>query len=175
MKTAYRIAYEDYAEASRVLARLRRDPFRPVRICGYAAIASGIFFLANGPVGLSWLPAALLVALGLWSLVVPVWTSYGEVDRAWEDVHPRVEDLEIEATEHGLAFMSPTMDCRYQWQAFTRFLETRSLFLIFSGGQEAEAMIPKRSFGDAEEIAEFRQLLEIHLPGPAQGFPVVPK
>ena len=98
-------------------------------------------------------------ALGaLLLFIVTLLHSY-RVARVWKK-EPSVHDsLMVDIGEDELHIVSQHEDGRIKWSAFSRFLETKNLFLIFRQ-RNVFNVIPKRIFRDASEIENFRQLLK---------------
>lgn len=79
----------------------------------------------------------------------------------------------MEVTDDGMTFAFPHRQSFVRWQAFTRLVETRRLFLLFTGRDEPVATISKASFPTPAELDEFRRLVNTHLTSPSLGFPVI--
>jgi hypothetical protein len=62
--------------------------------------------------------------------------------------------IDLEVSDSGLHFRSPTTDSKMSWQNFARVLESKSMFLLFTSVQ-AFLVVPKRAF-TAEQLNEFR-------------------
>jgi hypothetical protein len=53
--------------------------------------------------------------------------------------------------------------------------ETRSFVIFRSPENEVLAWVPKRSFATPDELGALRQFIAGKVPGPSNGFPVVPQ
>jgi YcxB-like protein len=76
--------------------------------------------------------------------------------------------------DDGLTVAEPFSQHRTVWGGYTRFQETKNLFLLYTGKHTAE-MIPKRVLGSDEQIEAARQILQRNVSAPAGAFPVIAK
>jgi len=161
-KVEYQLAFDEYLEAQCAYVKTSRFGY-------YGFWSLGILGITVGTVGIILLPgmkagygAFLLGAYFV--LSVTLFHRY-RVGRIWEK-EPSIRDpLVAEITEADLYVISPHEDGRAKWSAFSRFLETERLFLLFRQ-RSTFNVIPKRVFRDASEIAIFRHLLERKISAP---------
>ncbi|NET04958.1 MAG: YcxB family protein [Merismopedia sp. SIO2A8] len=53
---------------------------------------------------------------------------------------------------------SPRVQSTVNWQVYTKFVETKNLFIIYSSKLTFN-IVPKRAFVSREDLAQFRELL----------------
>ena len=78
--------------------------------------------------------------------------------------HPNLaREYLLRIDEEGICFKCDVSQEEKSWSAFTKWGETRNVFLVYLGARLFD-IIPKRAFSDPE-LNEFRKLLSRHLPG----------
>ena len=68
------------------------------------------------------------------------------------------QHFEAVVSDEGLDISSPTASTNHTWAAFTRYVESRNLFLLYQAPQVFN-VLPKRAFAEGEAEA-FRGLLQ---------------
>lgn len=77
--------------------------------------------------------------------------------------HPNIQrEHALRVDEEGLYLESEIGRIETRWPAYTRWRETKSLFLLYLGSRSFE-IIPKRAFSP-QQLQEFRWLLSAKLP-----------
>lgn len=76
-------------------------------------------------------------------------------------------------TDDKLTLREPGMVMEAEWSYFMRFVESRNCFLLFSTARAAH-ILPKRAFGSAQEMEEFRGFALAHVGNTPIGLPVQP-
>jgi hypothetical protein len=84
-------------------------------------------------------------------LKLQVWLSFRRDNRLRDQFEAAISDS-------GIDVSSSTATSTYSWSAFTRYAETKNLFLVYQSPQ-AFNIFPKRSFS-LREANEFRSLLD---------------
>jgi YcxB-like protein len=65
----------------------------------------------------------------------------------------------VTISAEGIASTRPHVEAKYGWGAFTRFRETKVVFVLFASPRQIGFWIPKRAMSQ-EQIQELRRLLE---------------
>lgn len=91
--------------------------------------------------------------------------------RLWDGQRSLHEARNAEFSPNGVTLIAETSRSEFQWQAFTRYSETPTLFLIYLSDFQF-IMIPKRAM-DGPQLGEFRELCQGMLGRAKRGFPVV--
>jgi hypothetical protein len=63
-------------------------------------------------------------------------------------------------SDEGIASTRPHIEAKYRWGAFTRYRETKVVFVLFTSPRQIGFWIPKRVMSQ-EQIQELRRLLEL--------------
>jgi hypothetical protein len=119
----------------------------------------GIVLFAVGSLSLTLNPRPYPAAVGLMAgglflmflLRLQVWFSFKQNNKLQEQLGAAILD-------HGIDLSSPTASTHYQWERFTRYLETKNLFLVYQSPKVFN-VFPKRAFGSGE-VDEFRGMLD---------------
>ena len=69
----------------------------------------------------------------------------------------------VNISEGGITATLPVGHVQYQWQAYMRYRETESLFVLFVSPYQVGSWIPKRVMSEGQ-IKESRQMLKGRLP-----------
>lgn len=76
----------------------------------------------------------------------------------WLRRHPKVmEPVEVSANSTGMRFKSATSESKVKWDAYNRYLEDKSVFLLYRS-KRMFLILPKRFF-TGEQLATFRDIL----------------
>lgn len=162
MRVRYQCNSADYNEAlsTRESTTLRHRMLR--------AILAGVLIILVSAVGanLGFRQGAIGVAIVLFFLLFwliytfaafPLW-----VRRDYRR-HPNVQrEQSLRVDEEGLFLESEIGHTETRWAAYTRWRETKSLFLLYLGPRPFE-IIPKRAFSP-QQLQEFQRLLSAKLP-----------
>ena len=73
------------------------------------------------------------------------------------------EERVYKIDQEGIAASTSFFKVQYEWQAFTSYRETDSLFVLFTSPHQVGPWFPKRGLSP-EQIAELRQLFKTRLP-----------
>ena len=68
-------------------------------------------------------------------------------------------DFSADISEDGIHITTATLATQYKWSNFARFVESDSLFLLYTSGQQNFVALPKRAFA-ATDISSVRELLQ---------------
>lgn len=156
MKIEYRLNLKDYQEANKFHLRNQKLNY------WFLWIISILFFLSS--------ILYFVFVLDIYSALL--WLFVGialnpELDLlrnffirlAWKNQSNTArEPVEIEITEEGIAKEASSYSSLVRWQAFSKFIETPNLFIVYEGKCLLH-IIPKRSFSSNEQIQEFLAIL----------------
>jgi len=95
------------------------------------------------------------------------------VKKAWESNRSFHRPKTSEITAFSVTYCDPVQRSEYQWDAFTKFEETRNLFVLILGGVST-IILPKRAFSSQEEMNALRELAKQIDARTPSGFPVGP-
>ena len=149
MRVSYKLSEKDLLEAREKHGGPR---IKLIPIIGILLVASGLGSLV--PSSRQFPSAAGSIAMGLFLLFflrLQVWLSFRRDTRLQDQFEAAISDSRIDLS-------SSTATSTYSWSAFTRYAETKNLFLVYQSPQ-AFNVFPKRSFG-LQEANEFRSLLD---------------
>jgi YcxB-like protein len=158
MDVRYQCTLEDYKEAQ--VAHWTPSKGRRVLRAFLIGLilASGIrlYIASGGTAGV--LPLAGLL---LWFLLRFVYRPY-YLKRDYRN-HPNLaREHSLSIDDSGLQARSEVAEGRRAWTAYTKYRETRNLFVLYLGSRMFE-IIPKRAFS-AVQLEELRNLVRQHLP-----------
>ncbi len=118
-----------------------------------------------------WAAAGFL--LMLWLALLRQVASAAPYRRIWDGQSNLHSPRMMTADPDGLTVRDTLIFQSYQWPAFSRFAESRSVFVLYLS-EYSFHMVPKRALGDDKQIAAFRWFLQQHISVPTRAFPVVP-
>lgn len=137
---AYRVHY-----AHMPAARLKK-------IAAVFLLGMGLYLVYSKQVDLSAI-ALIVLAPVLWFDLVQYVTAY-----FWLRRHPKVtEPVEVSVSSSGMHFKSKSSESKVKWDAYDRYLEEDSVFLIYRT-RRMFLILPKRFFTEAQ-VATFRDHL----------------
>jgi hypothetical protein len=119
------------------------------------------------------LPHSIWLTILVYVSTIAAHNHRTRLPRHWEarpDLH-RHQTADISAD--GIQLSDTQSRREYQWQAFVKYEETRTLFLLFMAESQA-LMIPKRAFETAEQLDAMRNLMKLIPTSRAPGFEVTP-
>jgi hypothetical protein len=70
----------------------------------------------------------------------------------------------LQFSDDGIQFKTAQIDALVQWSLYSKVIENEGFYLLVYG-KYMISVIPKRAFADANQEAEFRELLKRNLPG----------
>ena len=145
----YTLSKKDFLEAQRAHGRWA-SRFLP--IFGGLLMLAGIFTLAQDPKHLGNALAGILIGAAL-AFGQRILLSY----RYQQDkrLHDR---FSATFSEEGIEVSASTGSSKHEWKAFTRYIETKGLFLLYQGPM-CMNIFPKACFGSGEADA-FRNLVQ---------------
>jgi hypothetical protein len=152
MRLAYTLTANDLVEAQRKHGGWwsKLEP-----VWGLCLFAAGLASLAMNRNGL---PAAgFTTMLGLFFLFGRTWL----IRRAFRRDNRLQQPFETVVSDSGIDVSSASSSSQHTWSAFTRFVETKNLFLVYQA-ENLVNIIPKRAFLAGEEES-FRALLSSRL------------
>lgn len=86
-------------------------------------------------------------------------TKRWTITRAWKRTVQMQQPIHLSVTEAGVNFQIQGFEHFRQWQHFTRFRESKEMFLLFHSGSLYH-IVPKRIFSNLEQLNQFRDLLQ---------------
>jgi hypothetical protein len=108
----------------------------------------------------------------IWLRIFSLYTGQRPYRKLWDgqtNLHaPKTIGISYDAVTFADALVSST----YRWPAFRRSVETPHLFLLYISDLQYH-MIPKRGFETTQDLEEFRALVDHHINGRTQAFPVL--
>lgn len=154
-KVEYQLTFEEFLEAQRAYAKTSRFTY-------YSSWILGVLGITVGTIGIIILPG---IGAGYWAVLlgaffvlsVTVLHRY-KIARFWKREPSISLPLVVDIAEDYLHVISPDEEGRAKWSAFSRFLETRRLFMLFRQ-RNTFNVVPKRVFSGREEMEQFRNLL----------------
>ncbi|MDB5322980.1 MAG: hypothetical protein JWN40_4611 [Phycisphaerales bacterium] len=166
---------EDWKEATWLYQRKREKRHSPLQwlmFVGYAATALGFLLLVKRPDGGGWVAPAALMVVGLFIPLRLNAIRHSQRDDAWS-AHERLTQPAVwEFDDTALHTTTSQWQATLKWSAFNRWVEGPTVILLFSSATDFR-VFPKRAFASAEQIAEFRRLLNSKIiPASTGGFPV---
>ena len=152
MRVAYNLSENDLLEAQRKHGGMWA---KAIRVWGLLLILAGLGSIALDPK--QYAGAVLPILLGAFFLFGP--SLLGR--RAFRKDDRLQQPIEAVASESGIEVSSPTASSKYEWSAFTRYAESKNLFLVYQAPNVFN-VFPKRAFALGEEES-FRALLSARL------------
>jgi hypothetical protein len=119
------------------------------------------------------LPHSIWLTILVYVSTIAAHNHRTSLPRHWEarpDLH-RHQTADI--TAEGIQLSDTLSRREYQWGAFVKYEETKSLFLLFMADSQA-MMIPKRGMESTEQLDAMRNLLKLIPTSRTAGFEVAP-
>jgi hypothetical protein len=145
----YTLSKKDFLEAQRAHGRWA-SRFLP--IFGGLLMLAGIFTLAQDPKHLGNALTGILIGAALAFGQGILWSHSYRQDKR---LHNR---FAATFSEEGIEVSASTGSSKHEWKAFTRYVETKGLFLLYQG-PVCMNIFPKGCFGSGEADA-FRNLVQ---------------
>lgn len=155
-KLEYNITLADYIEANNVYIKTSKLKYHGYFVLGILAIVVGLLGIIIIP---KYFASYLAILLGIYFFLSPTYLYQKRVKKIWERESSISEPLIVTLTDDEIIVKSPNEDGITKWKAFTHFVETKNLFLIFRQ-QNAFNVIPKRAFENHDLENNFRKLLQ---------------
>ncbi len=148
MRVAYKLSENDLIEAQ---GRHGGVWTKAIPIVGLLLILTGLGSIALNPKQNA--GAILPILIGLWFL----FGSRMSIRRSFRRDNRLQQQFEAVVSQDGIDISSPTGSSKYEWSAFTRYVESKNLFLVYQAPRVFN-VFPKRAFAPGEEES-FRGLL----------------
>jgi hypothetical protein len=167
MEIAGRLAADDYLAAN-VLHRRKRGWRRSVRSFTWIGLAlvAVVLIPTYGQPGYSSLPLVLIVAILVTLPIAVGLERWVLLPRKCRKIYTQHKALQSEFRtyfdEEGVHGTTDFSSVHHPWSDFIRWKEGRDLFVLYQSDLVMN-VVPKRFFEGAEEIAEFRELLQCRL------------
>jgi hypothetical protein len=186
---------DDLTEFQRSFANISKGVPRPdhrargqIMVVGWVlvlTIAVGLFFIMRNDPRPATVPASRSTPMGMivsvlqfvflgfiiWFFVIRLLFSKSVGKRMLRKNPQLAERQEFTLAEQNITSRTATSTTTTQWSHFVHLAETKSLFVLLSGGQ-VSLMLPKRAFASPQEIDEFRGFAQAHIGNTPIGFPV---
>ena len=159
MHLQFKYTFNDYVEAN-----ARHSWFNRVRTIVWIIVApllvAGFILMALDKTNqfssksvLSYLPVLVVLAL------MSPWGMRLLVYMRWKHQPTLHAVISYEITDGSVVVTTVTSRSEMNWETFTRFRESKNLFMLYAG-RYLFYMIPKRAFAGETEAAEFRELAQ---------------
>jgi hypothetical protein len=84
------------------------------------------------------------------------------------------EPMSLDVSPDGVRLANGPCETRWQWEAFSRFVETDRQFILYIGDTRTWLAIPKHLAADPADLAATRELIAARVQPPVEAFPVLP-
>ena len=152
MHVSYQLNTDDVREALGKHGGLR---MKALSVVGFFLIAIALWSLSQKPT--TYVPTIVPVVMGCFLILLPRLQARQAIksgSRVLDPVEATISDAGIDASSSVAAM-------KFTWDAFTRYSETKNLFLVYPGARMFH-IYPKRAFTPGD-VDTFRGLLELHL------------
>jgi hypothetical protein len=159
MHLEFKYTFNDYAEANATHSRFNRLRailwiiIGPILVAGFILMAlDGTMRSPSGSI-VSYLPVLVFFALtSPWGMRLLYYVRW----RHQPSLHSAIS---YEISEGSVVVTTDTSRSEMNWETFTRFRESKNLFMLYAG-RYLFYMIPKRAFAGENDAAEFRELAQ---------------
>jgi hypothetical protein len=159
MHLRFEYTFNEYVEANTkrsLIARISNATWAiatPIVILGFIII---VFDKARTPSSpkesvLSYLPILIFFIL------MSPWGRRILIYMRWKQQPALYGVIDYQISEEAIVVTTQTSKSELGWETFTKFIETKNLFMLYSG-RLLFYLIPKRAFADADEVAQFREM-----------------
>jgi YcxB-like protein len=148
MRVTYKLSEDDLIEAQGRHGGLRT---KAIFVFGLLLILAGLGSIALNPKQNA--GAILPILIGLFFL----FGSRVSIRRSFRQDNRLQQPFEAVVSQDGIDISSPTVSSKYAWSSFTRYVESKNLFLVYQAPKVFN-VFPKRAFAPGEEES-FRSLL----------------
>ena len=157
MHLEFRYTFKDYREAISNRSRFTRI-WSIVWMVVLPFFVAGIIITAFDSRGSNSSGSVItyIPILGFFLLMSPFGTSLLSYLR-WKQQPALHGALIYDVDEGGIVVTTETSKSEMKWETFTRFAESKNLFMLFAG-KYLFYLIPKRAFDSEANLAEFREL-----------------
>ena len=160
----YRLAEADFMLAQKLALRQVLRAARPLTLVKVVALLSVIAAILIVPsvTGSLLTNLGLLVLCACAALAILWWGIRRARVRMYRSNLELNDEITVEALPDQLTFSSARSRSINAWDAFSHFVESEQLFMIWRHSRTVH-VIPKRAFG-VGELERFREILAAHLP-----------
>jgi hypothetical protein len=178
IRIEFELSYEEWKEALWVYRRTseatRDNPLQLLRSVGLGATVLGTLLLLKRFDGGGWVAPVALIALGLFIPLRLNELKYAQQKDWWKRIEPFIQPTVWEFDDAAACTMTAQWQATLTWSTFKRWAEGPRVILLFSSDDDFRTF-PKRAFASAEQITEFRRLLESRIIARSTGgFPITP-
>jgi hypothetical protein len=175
IRIEFELSRDDWKEANWLYHRKREPAHDHLKLLvqvGCAATALGFLLLLKRPDGGGWVAPVALIVLGLFVPLRLNAMKHAQRDDAWSARERLTQPVVWEFDEEAAHVTSAQWQAALKWSVFNRWVEGPNLFLVFSSADDFR-VYPKRAFANAEQIAQFRRLLDCKvIPASTRSFPI---
>lgn len=155
-KLEHNITLDDYIEANKVYIRTSKFNYYGHWVLGILALIFGVIGVLINPNRIEGYGAILC---GIYFVSAPTFLYRRRMEKKWKSEPSISEPLVVTITEDEIIVKSPYEEGITKWKAFTHYIETKNLFLIFRQ-QNVFNVVPKRAFENQDMENKFRNLLQ---------------
>lgn len=156
----YNITLDDYIEANYAYKKTSK-------LSNYGYLIFGILGVLFGLIGLTgiiltnfhYIYSYCVFFLGLFLIMETTLLYRIKLKKIWKREPSIRKPLFVTISEDKLIFKSPNSQTINSWEVYTKFIETKNLFLIFQQ-RNTFSVIPKRAFENTNVANNFRNLLK---------------
>ena len=163
MHLQFKYTFKDYVEANATHSRFYRVRtivwfiVTPILAAGFILIAIDKSSQVSSTSVVSYLPVLIFLALmSPWGMRLIYYVR-------WKGQPSRLAAITYDVTDGSVVVTTDTSRSEMKWETFTRFRESKNLFMLYAG-RSLFYMIPKRAFAGETEEAEFRELARRRVP-----------
>jgi len=157
MQIRYRISFDDYVEAQRTHRKVSKGERWAIWIMlGTVLLLVGLAVFVSimkrtAFTHMWWFPLGYGILVGVFLYGRPFWA------RKFRGIRNLQREFQMEISDDKLAVSSDVAHGEMKWEGFTKWTETKNLFLLYSQPSLFN-IVPKRSFTSGG-IEEFRDIL----------------
>jgi len=176
IRIEYELSRDDWKEASWLYHRKHEPKYNHLKLLihvGYAATALGFLLFFKRLDGGGWVAPVALMAVGLFIPLRLSAMKHSQREDSWSTQQRLIQPVVWEFDDGGLHTTTAQWQATLKWSVFDRWLEGTNVILLFSSAEDFR-VFPKRAFATAQQLAQFRQLLDSKvIPTSTRGFPVI--
>jgi hypothetical protein len=163
MRLEFKYTFNDFVEANTTHSRFNRIRtivwiiVAPLLVAGFILMAIDESSHVSSSSVVSYLPVLIFFALmSPWGMRLIYYVRW----KGQPSLHAAIT---YEVTDGSVVVTTDTSRSEMKWETFTRFRESKNLFMLYAG-RSLFYMIPKRAFAGETEETEFRELAKRRVP-----------
>ena len=162
MRLEYRLSAKDYQEAYTANYKSQRVSYLFLWSLSVLVIGLGLLYLFAPTQGSFFVRMLGLIFMGCGACLVPDLYYRFFMLSGWKNNPGWREPIELQISEEGIMYVSPSIQANIKWPVYSHFIETPNLFLIYPV-QQLYGVLPKRAFRTREQARDFRRLLKVKI------------